>query len=68
MKNKLIIILSVFLVFLILIIPSFSSVQIRTGENKIQNKFTAQEDILDFRELNEEIVLDNFIKHPILFF
>lgn len=67
MVKKLMIIGCIFVVLVILLIPSYSAIQFRTFENLMQNELTEQKGILNFKEFKEKINLANISKHSILF-
>jgi hypothetical protein len=67
MRNRFVVLFSVFVVFLIVLLPSLSAVQIRSVEKTFQSKSIEQKDIIDIKDFGYKLKVDCFPKHPILF-
>ena len=67
MKNKFVVLFSVFVVFLIVLLPTLSANQISTIEKIIHSEPIEQKDIIDIMDIGDKLKVECFPKHPILY-
>ena len=64
MKNKLIVICCVFVFLLVVLMPSYSAIRIKTSDIEIKNELIEKVDVVNFRDLKDILNIANIPKYP----